>query len=264
MSDNKIELSGVFSEGYGTIPKKLMRMKINKNLKLILAYMLSFTGGGDTCFPGIRTIAEDLDLSTTTVTKYLKEAVDMGLITKSKLNDNPMNHAHKYKLVFLTHDVSPTDTPDVSAGETTMCQQVKQNNNTINNNNDNNKENLSVPDYSFKNDTLCKNIEDSFVLIEPFTDFAIERKAIKRIAGYIYKDAEIHSREPCEYAHQFMESFYSIHNDQRHFLHTTPFKPSAVSYNIYQRIIEATKEKTQELTPDQEQALAWLMRKKKK
>lgn len=126
-----------------------------------------------------------------------------------------------------------------------------------------NKENLSLQDYSFKAGTLCKSIEDSFILIEPFTDYAIERKAIKRIAGYIYKDAESHSRDPCEYAHDFMESFYSIYNDKRHFLHTTPFKPSAVSYNVYQRIIEATKEKTQELTHDQEQALAWLMRKKK-
>jgi len=153
MSNNKIVLSGIFTEGYGIIPKKLMRMKLNKNLKLILAYMLSYTGGGDTCFPGIRTIASDLELSTTTVTKYLKDAVREGLIIKSKYNDNPMNHANKYKLVFMTRDVPPYRNIDVTPSGTpkcqpvgvTMCHPVVQNNNTINNNNDNNKEAVNRP-----------------------------------------------------------------------------------------------------------------------
>lgn len=111
-------------------------------MKLILVYMLTYTGGDkDTCFPSIRTIAEDLNMSTTTVTRYIKEACERKFISKSKLNDNPMNHANKYKMLIMKHDVStyknidvsPSVTPKPPKNGTTMYHPVSQNNTNVNN-----------------------------------------------------------------------------------------------------------------------------------
>src|SRR5271157_5553417 len=100
---NKIELSGIFSNGYGIVPKRMMQ---NKNLnvydKCILAYMLSFTGGGNSCFPSYKKIAEDLCISEPTISKSLKNIISLGYIKKEKLYpDNKLKHNNKYILIFL-------------------------------------------------------------------------------------------------------------------------------------------------------------------
>lgn len=162
MSDNKIQLSGIFSEGYGVIPKKFMRMQININIKAIIAYMLSYTGRGNTCFPGIKTISKDLGISHTTVIKYINQAVSFGLIIKSKLNKDPLNHANKYTLLFLESDVPPGGISDVPPGGTTNVHEVEKNNNNINNNNINNKD-IHPPQKTIKKPDKNKYLD--FVLL---------------------------------------------------------------------------------------------------
>lgn len=188
MSENRIELSGIFSEGYGVIPKRLMRADIDKNIKLILAYMLSYTGGGNECFPAIRTIAQDLKMSTNTIVKYLKQAEENGFITKSQLYpNNPLNHANKYKMIFLdvsqreNLDVATTATPcsnecnfDVATSATPLCHPVQQNNNNINNNNINIKKRLprEKKEMFRENVSLTKKQHDA--LIETYGTFQTE------------------------------------------------------------------------------------------
>ena len=185
MESNKIELSGIFENGYGIIPKKLMRANIDRNIKLILAYMLSYTGGGNECFPSIRTMAKDLKMSTATVIKYIKQAEVLHYISKSKLYpNNPLNHANKYKLVFLdvsickNIDVLPTKTPcindknsDVLSNKTPMFQPVKQNNN--NNNNNNNNIYINIENEYFK-------IYNSLFNKIPIYDYSKNRALLKK------------------------------------------------------------------------------------
>lgn len=87
MDSNKIELKGIFSRGYGTIPKNIM---LTENLtaydKLILAYMLSFTGGGITCFPSYKKMSTDLQISESTISKSIKNLSNKGFITKEKIS----------------------------------------------------------------------------------------------------------------------------------------------------------------------------------
>jgi hypothetical protein len=145
MNENKIALSGIFENGYGIIPKKLMIMDIPNNVKLLLAYMLSYTGAGKECFPSYDTIAKHLKWSKSTVSKTLKYCIDNQFVVKKKLNNNPLNHANKYILVFLGSTTYSTvdSTPSVPP----IVQQQYKNNNSINNNNinisSNNKDDIN-------------------------------------------------------------------------------------------------------------------------
>ena len=70
----EIEMEGFFSEGYGVIPKKLMRMKISFGAKALMAYLLSVTGGdSEDEWPSIETISTDMVMSRVNVHKYLNE-----------------------------------------------------------------------------------------------------------------------------------------------------------------------------------------------
>jgi len=147
MSDNgnKIELSGIFSEGYGIIPKKLMRSKdIGIYEKAVLAYMLSYTGGGNECFPSYERISDELGISKMTVSKSIKRIIATGFIRKEKLYPNdPLKHNNKYILTFL--DSTPSVLTTVQQTDSRSKSRVPSqyttftsNNNTTNNNSNNN------------------------------------------------------------------------------------------------------------------------------
>lgn len=116
------------------------------------------------------------------------------------------------------------------------------------------------PLYAFGKDesgnpTLCQRIEDSFLHVQKFTEFSIERKAIKRIAGYAYKDSP---EDPAEFCHRFLNYFYQIKKDRNHWLNDTPFVPSSISYNIYQRIKSEMDKKEMPQSETSKRALKWL------
>jgi hypothetical protein len=166
MSENKIELGGIFLEGYGIIPKKLMKMKM-KNIqvkvgqrtvnvkgyyiKLVLAYMLSYTGAGkNECFPSIRTIANDLEISQDVIVNSIKAAVKLNLIDKKQMYpDNPLKHNNKYILKFMNNDSFDVRQERFTCADGTnyVIDKIEQNNNSINNNNinisSNNKDDIN-------------------------------------------------------------------------------------------------------------------------
>ncbi len=152
---NRIELSGIFSEGYGIIPKKLMRSKLKIHEKAVLAYMLSYTGGGCECFPSYERIAADMQISKSTVAKIIKKITESGYIRKERLYPNdPMKHNNKYVLTFLNGNgngngsaIVPHAVPSTvreadvhsSNGGLPLSATRTSNNNIINNNRINNK-----------------------------------------------------------------------------------------------------------------------------
>jgi DNA-binding Lrp family transcriptional regulator len=118
MNENKIELSGIFENGYGIISKKLMQSKnLNVYDKCIIAYMLSFTGGGNVCFPSYKKISKDLQISEPTIAKSLKKLNLLKYIKTEKLYpEDKLKHNNKYILSFLTeapllNDVKCEDKP---------------------------------------------------------------------------------------------------------------------------------------------------------
>ena len=145
MENNKIELSGIFSEGYGVIPKALMKRKdLTISEKAIIAYFLSYTGGGNTCFPSYAQICEDLQISKTTLSKCIHNIENKGYIKISALfPDDKLRHNYKYTLIFIEGLKSePTEVkkinPLVKKNEPTCIKNLNSNNNNINNNNINN------------------------------------------------------------------------------------------------------------------------------
>jgi hypothetical protein len=100
---NTIQLSGIFSEGYGIVPKKLMKAQdIKGNTKLVLCYLLSYSGSGSECFPSIDLMSDSLNMSKRTIVRCIKEATNEGYLrkTQGELSDK---RANKYYLDFMSN-----------------------------------------------------------------------------------------------------------------------------------------------------------------
>ena len=165
MSD-KLELTGFFKGGFGVVPKQLMRADdINSSTKLVLCYLLSYTGTGMECFPKISTIATELKISTRTIIRCIKSAIEKKYITKRLFdsgNGNGKNNV--YTLLFMADyprkegdKMSPTKTEgDITAniGDKIDTKQVtlgKSNSNSISNKKKNNKK--PIPFYTDLDET---------------------------------------------------------------------------------------------------------------
>lgn len=93
----------VFCEGYGQIPKLIMRDKgLHAYAKLIYAYLCSFTGGGNQAFPGISRICGELQIAKNTFYKYMKQLEDAGYIKKiQQVDDFGCYSNNIYELVYV-------------------------------------------------------------------------------------------------------------------------------------------------------------------
>ena len=84
MSD-ELRLQGVMKEGYGIIPKLVMRDKdLSIEAKSIYSYMCSYSGNGSVAFPRVKTICADLKISEDRFFKHRKPLIEKGYITVKK------------------------------------------------------------------------------------------------------------------------------------------------------------------------------------
>jgi len=233
MNDNKIELSGIFSNGYGIIPKKLMQNKeLNVYDKCILAYMLSFTGGGNVCFPSYKKIAEDLQISEPTIAKSLKKLSGNGFIKIELLYpEDRLKHNNKYILSFLNEATILNDVKSHATSDEVSRFAKLSSNNNINNNNILNNKNSDL--YQ----EITKIIYNEYLLLtkEKLIIDAKEGKAIKEI---IKKCTTIDKDFPItilKYKISILTTL--IKNDTRNYYHMTP---SCINSN-WQRITHVKK-----------------------
>lgn len=78
---DKLKLEGVLSQGYGIIPKMVMKDKeLSIEAKSIYSYLCSYAGGGDTAFPSVELICHDLGISENRLLKHRKQLIDRGYI----------------------------------------------------------------------------------------------------------------------------------------------------------------------------------------
>ena len=81
MSEDKLKITGVLSQGYGLIPKMLMRDKeLSIEAKGIYAYISSYAGNGTTAFPSIGLICSDLGISEKRFYSHKKVLEERGYI----------------------------------------------------------------------------------------------------------------------------------------------------------------------------------------
>ena len=138
MSEDKIKLQGIMSEGYGVIPKKVMKDEdLTIDAKAIYAFMASFAGAGNTSFPSVKFITDKLGISRQRFNKHRKLLEDKGYITiKNERTSDGSWGKNVYTLETLPRLQNPTSVSPTSDNPTS--DNVTTNNNTINNNTINN------------------------------------------------------------------------------------------------------------------------------
>lgn len=83
--NDELFCSGIYSEGYGIIPKSVMRnSNISTSAKAVYSYICSFAGAGGNAFPGLDLICSELGMSEKKLYKCRKELVDYNLIKVEK------------------------------------------------------------------------------------------------------------------------------------------------------------------------------------
>jgi DNA-binding Lrp family transcriptional regulator len=98
--------------------------------------MLSFSGGGNVCFPSYKKIAEDLNISEPTIAKSLKKLNELKYIKTEKLYPNDkLKHNNKYTLSFLTEATILNDIKShAKPAKVSRLAKLSSNNNILNNN----------------------------------------------------------------------------------------------------------------------------------
>ncbi len=80
-----MEHNGVFSKGYGIIPKLVMlEGSISIDAKALYAYFCAYAGNGSSCYPPRDKILRDLGFSTATYYGYLRELREGGYLDIKK------------------------------------------------------------------------------------------------------------------------------------------------------------------------------------
>lgn len=113
----------------------------NKNLmpaaKGLYAYLASFCGDEDECFPSVDLILKEMGFSRDTFYKHVNALVAAGVVEKKQLNQNGRFGRTVYK---ITHEVTILDLSNTNSSTTeeTTARNSTTNNNSINNNSINN------------------------------------------------------------------------------------------------------------------------------
>lgn len=109
-SDNDIlVVTGINSKGYGLFPKLVAKDKrLSIESKAIYAYFCSYAGSGNTAFPKVPTIIDDLDIGETRYHKHLKLLTNFGYISIQKIRSEGGTFKHNvYTLNTEIFQVQP-------------------------------------------------------------------------------------------------------------------------------------------------------------
>src|SRR5699024_597082 len=137
-ANDSLKTNGIMSEGYGIIPKKVMKDKeLSIESKAIYAFMASYSGAGKTSFPSVNLITDMLGISRQRFNKHRQQLEDKGYITvKRKRKSDGSLGSNIYTLEETPWLQKPT--LDRLTMDKPTLDNVTTNNNTINNNTINN------------------------------------------------------------------------------------------------------------------------------
>lgn len=110
--NDELFCSGIYSEGYGIIPKSIMRnSNISISAKALYSYICSFAGAGGNAFPSLELICSELGMSEKKLYKCRKELVDYNLIKVEKKRIGSKYSNNIYTLItnpIVKEDVEPS------------------------------------------------------------------------------------------------------------------------------------------------------------
>lgn len=89
MGEDRLIGAKINKDGYGIIPKSVMQDRnLSISAKAVYAYICSFAGQGDCCFPTRKKICFDLDISNDSLSKYINQLVSEGYLTVEQVKEN--------------------------------------------------------------------------------------------------------------------------------------------------------------------------------
>lgn len=101
-----LQVEGVMSQGYGIMPKVVMRdRRLTVDAKAIYAYMVSFAGAGQTAFPKRATILADLCMSKTSFYKHFQLLLEHDYIRINRQKRGNLLGRNIYTLVMTPRQV---------------------------------------------------------------------------------------------------------------------------------------------------------------
>lgn len=82
MSTSFLTPGGIFADGYGFVPKMMMRDKrLSVEAKAIYSYLSSFAGAGMTAFPSVELMLSELNISEDRFYKHRKQLIELGYVS---------------------------------------------------------------------------------------------------------------------------------------------------------------------------------------
>ena len=71
--------------GYGLVYSEIMRSKqLTPESKAIYAYLCTFAGAGETCFPSVELMRDELQMSNDRFYRHLRPLVTAGIVQKAQ------------------------------------------------------------------------------------------------------------------------------------------------------------------------------------
>ena len=163
MSNDEIKLQGIFQEGYGIIPKMVMKDKrLTIEAKSIYALLCSYAGRGNTAFPSIETQCYYLNISERRYLKHRKLLVDTNYISIEstreiiEYEDGSIAEVRGKNIYTIISD--PVKEIFVCKEENKIKKSCKRVNKPISLNSQNvSVENVGMQNVSLQNDTINNN-----------------------------------------------------------------------------------------------------------
>lgn len=104
--NDKLVTIDVNSKGYGVVPKLAMQdSTLNVAAKAIYAYLCSYTGKGDCCYPQVDKICSELNISLNTYKKNISILKQRGYINVKQVKDS--NGKFSYNVFSVLSTVLP-------------------------------------------------------------------------------------------------------------------------------------------------------------
>lgn len=116
--EDKIQFEGIQSMGYGIMPKAVTKDKrLSIEAKAIYAYFVSYAGAGNSAFPKLKTILEDLSISKNRFYRHRKLLIDFGYISVEAFrNEQKVIYKNVYTLHTNPISIGSTEENDSKEG----------------------------------------------------------------------------------------------------------------------------------------------------
>lgn len=109
--EDKLVIEGINSMGYGIMPKAVAKDKrLTIEAKAIYAYFVSYAGAGNSVFPKLKTILEDLNIGENRFYRHRKLLIDCGYISVEAFrNEKKVIYKNVYTLHTNPKELSDND-----------------------------------------------------------------------------------------------------------------------------------------------------------